>query len=199
MTTFTNTTFSLVFAALTLGAGAASASTINFDDVHQGTLNGSNYHGLSWTNFGVKNGGVPPGTGYDHGTVSAPNVAFNGNGDLASFGSATAFGLQDAYFAGAWNDGLTIHIVGTAGALTYTKDVVVNTGAPVDVVFNWANLTNVSFSSTGGTPHYGLTGTGTNFAMDNVTVTGVPEPETYGMLLAGLGLIGWMARRRKAA
>lgn len=28
-------------------------------------------------------------------------------------------------------------------------------------------------------------------------VSPVPEPETYGMLLAGLGLIGFMARRRK--
>ncbi|WP_374049964.1 FxDxF family PEP-CTERM protein [Nitrosomonas sp. sh817] len=29
-------------------------------------------------------------------------------------------------------------------------------------------------------------------------VTPVPEPETYAMLLAGLGLVGFMARRRKA-
>ena len=28
-------------------------------------------------------------------------------------------------------------------------------------------------------------------------VTGIPEPETYAMLLAGLGLLGWQARRRK--
>jgi hypothetical protein len=26
----------------------------------------------------------------------------------------------------------------------------------------------------------------------------VPEPETYAMLLAGLGLVGFMARRRQA-
>jgi len=29
-------------------------------------------------------------------------------------------------------------------------------------------------------------------------VTPVPEPETYAMMLAGLGMVGWMARRRKS-
>lgn len=33
--------------------------------------------------------------------------------------------------------------------------------------------------------------------LDNVTVTAVPEPETYAMLLAGLGLMGAVVRRRK--
>ncbi len=32
----------------------------------------------------------------------------------------------------------------------------------------------------------------------NLTVTAVPEAETYAMLLAGLGLLGFVARRRKA-
>ncbi len=36
----------------------------------------------------------------------------------------------------------------------------------------------------------------TLFARDMVT-TPVPEPETYGMLLAGLGVLGLVARRRK--
>lgn len=30
------------------------------------------------------------------------------------------------------------------------------------------------------------------------SVAPIPEPETYAMLLAGLGLIGWVARRRKS-
>ena len=33
--------------------------------------------------------------------------------------------------------------------------------------------------------------------LDNVSVTAVPEPETYALMLAGLGLMGTMVRRRK--
>ncbi|GJJ04236.1 hypothetical protein RugamoR64_47740 [Duganella rhizosphaerae] len=37
-------------------------------------------------------------------------------------------------------------------------------------------------------------------SLDNVSLTtAVPEPETYAMMLAGLGLVGFAARRRKAA
>ena len=34
-------------------------------------------------------------------------------------------------------------------------------------------------------------------SLDNVSVTAVPEPETYAMMLAGLALMGTIARRRK--
>jgi hypothetical protein len=40
---------------------------------------------------------------------------------------------------------------------------------------------------------------GSTFVSDsgNLMTAPIPEPETYAMLLAGLGLIGFMTRRRK--
>lgn len=43
-----------------------------------------------------------------------------------------------------------------------------------------------------------FTMTGGFVGATDFTVVAVPEPETYGMLLAGLGLLGLAARRRKA-
>ena len=39
--------------------------------------------------------------------------------------------------------------------------------------------------------------TGVFLHSDNAFINSVPEPETYAMLLAGLGLLGFVARRRK--
>jgi hypothetical protein len=36
-------------------------------------------------------------------------------------------------------------------------------------------------------------------AQDFALAAAVPEPQTYAMLLAGLGAVGFIARRRKAA
>jgi hypothetical protein len=44
-----------------------------------------------------------------------------------------------------------------------------------------------------------LVSTGGGAFAGNGAVTVVPEPATYGMLLGGLGLVGLVARRRKAA
>jgi hypothetical protein len=40
---------------------------------------------------------------------------------------------------------------------------------------------------------------GNDFAVDNIALTAaVPEPESYALMLAGLGTIGFIARRRRA-
>ena len=70
--------------------------------------------------------------------------------------------------------------------------------------------TSATTSSNKPTPIYGvisvspytLTGFGStpsNWVALAPVVSAVPEPETYAMLLAGLGLVGFTARRRKAS
>ncbi len=41
-------------------------------------------------------------------------------------------------------------------------------------------------------------GASKGFDLDAVSISPVPEPEAYAMLMAGLGLIGFMVRRRNA-
>jgi hypothetical protein len=42
-----------------------------------------------------------------------------------------------------------------------------------------------------------LGGDNVGLLLDNVSVSAVPEPETYAMLLAGLGMLGFMLRSKK--
>lgn len=62
-----------------------------------------------------------------------------------------------------------------------------------DSIAGWDSLT-VSFSGLNA-------GLGTRFTFDSsgahLSITPVPEPETYAMLLAGLGLLGFVAHRRR--
>jgi hypothetical protein len=44
-----------------------------------------------------------------------------------------------------------------------------------------------------------LNGASKGFDLDAVSISAVPEPQTYAMMLAGLGVVGWMARRRRGA
>ena len=51
----------------------------------------------------------------------------------------------------------------------------------------------------GGSYALRLVGTGTGTYNGNISISAVPEAETYVMMLAGVGLMGFVARRRKSA
>jgi len=131
--------------------------------------NGSNYVELDTTRNMSMSQIV---TGFGEYTLSfwysaRERVAAGSNGLDFSFGNLTGSLLQNT--AGAASGNNWQHFVG-------------------NVTLNGA--TTLTFAARGVSDSYGA-------SLDNVSVTAVPEVETYAMMLAGLGMIGTIVRRRK--
>jgi hypothetical protein len=64
-----------------------------------------------------------------------------------------------------------------------------------------SHLLSYSYAGTGtiDTSSLGFTVSGSNNPVVPSSVAAVPEPETYAMMLAGLGALGFLGRRRKTA
>lgn len=96
----------------------------------------------------------------------------------AELGSLFPFGLV----VSAYGD--NNQIIETYTLSITTDEFSYNEGQFVGITRDVADIRSISFKGTG-------------VVLDNLAVAGpVPEPETYAMLLAGLGLIGLTARRR---
>ena len=108
------------------------------------------------------------------------------NGDLPS-GTA---GVQIGQSFGTWSQG---GLVAPYGALVGAWDT-----TPSSYFLIGTNFAGVATASTSNLKlYYFDSNFGDNTGSILVNVTAVPEPETYAMLLAGLGLIGFMSRRRR--
>jgi hypothetical protein len=187
----------------------AAAVTITFDDLNDtsagfgGTPIANGYQGLNWTNWNVLDSfdseSVFGPNGAVAGTVSIPNLAYNPDGGEAIFSSATPFAFDSAYLTAVWNQGLSVTITGLLNGTQEDQTVLTNLSpiAPTLETFDWSGINEVDLLATGGTPYSAYSGSGTQVAMDNLTITPVPEP--VSALLFGSGLFGlafvWHRRR----
>lgn len=197
----------VLLAVLAALASPVAAVTMTFDDLAAPSLI-AGYDGFAFSNFYTLDTVGFPASGYVNGVVSGTNVAYNGSGHAASIASATAFSLTSGDVAGAWNDGLTVTLVGTlAGAPVFTQSFVVGTAGATFEAFNPALIDKVVFTTSGGVPHVGYyAGVGTQMSLDNLTINGtlpgggsgstVPEPAAWALMVAGFGLVGGSLRRR---
>jgi hypothetical protein len=151
------------------------------------------------------------------------------NGYSASPDSGNFFASDKMYYPGTLSQTISGLTVGTSYTLTFDYALAQQTGYTGGNTGTWAvsfgdvtqntsvlsiaeaafsgwKAATMTFTATGtsellsflsaGTP----TGAPPFMLLDGVSmVAAVPEPSTWAMMLGGIGLVGWLARRRRAA
>ncbi len=148
-------------------------------DTLPATVVPNGYGGLNWNDFSVLDGVhyANNPSGYGSGVVSTNNVAWS-TGE-ASITNTTPFNLFSAYLTAAWSDNLQLETKGYAnGVLIYDTTNFLNVTGPTLINFNYLGVTEVDFTTSGGTHHTGYYGSGVQFAMDNVNAATGPGVES---------------------
>lgn len=163
---------------------AASAVTINFDNVECPTCSVFSTPTTEWSSFGLT---ISQAYWYIDGRDTFDTMGLSINVSPASISLATASnGATIDYFViGGFRGVYEAFDAAHTSLGVFTVDA--TGGSDVLGTHSFSGL--VSSIEWTGSPGYAQIST--------LTISPVPEPETYAMLLAGLGLLGFAARRRK--
>jgi hypothetical protein len=203
----------LASAALTVAAGAAHANLLVNGSFEDPVFPDNNLHYVhlldgelpGWTSFSTYAGTVLFNTGYDPVTDGTQAVQIEVPGDYISQSFVTTVGehyrlsFDLSAFSGYGGPGLgfahcpcqsILDVTVGAASATFTSSSLGFVSETLDFVADSSTTTlrlmNPSTPSAyGNYPH-----------LDNVSVVAIPEPEMYALMVAGLGLLAAVARRR---
>jgi hypothetical protein len=152
----------------------------------------------------VETADSPAWSGFQSGMGSwaATNPVNPSGGLTSSFTSKFGtFSLDSLFLAAAWGEG-TVRIEGFAAGQTTplyrSGDLSIDMSGKTFEFKDWTGVDRFSISvvNPDGWLYNNPSRTGNAWVLGELTVTPVPEPETYAMLLAGLAILGAVARRR---
>ena len=142
------------------------------------------------------------GAGFDDGTLvgTFDVVAGAGISNFTTFANGAGLGATQYDFvisAGTSVDANYISgLLGPIGDMHFTSSQVLPPGTSLTTGFHLGTPVNAP-------DIYATTAAGGNLLLkvdgSNTFTTVIPEPETYALMLAGLGAIGFMTRRRRKA
>lgn len=193
----TLTTFAAGLLLAALGTGAHAQNLITNGDFEAPVVAMDSFD--TYTNLG---GYLGTAWGSDS-TSGTHKIVDVGGNQLMQFGAGdsayTAFGVGTA---GTYD--LSFDFNGSGFWALYNSDTSSYVSAGPLVQISGMGHDTSSLSLTGssnyklffGSIGAGLPGMVTGMQLDNVSVTPVPEPESYAMLLAGLSVLGFIGRRR---
>ena len=147
--------------------------------------------------------------GYNGSNEPTPtSVLFFLEGNAATLTYASGFDTGfSVFYSSSTNAGqITVYdgVAATGNVLaTFSLAQQYNTNCPPNSTGSYCNWTPIGVAFSGIARSIDFAGSADHIAFDDVTfgsvTPGAPEPETYALMLAGLGVLGFVARRRKAA